>query len=151
MTRISPESVKNVRARTGAGIVDCRDALIHTNGKEEEAIALLQEQGKAKALKRANRETGEGCIGSYVHTTGKVAAIIALCCETDFVARNKAFSELARDLAMQVAAMDPADEQELFAQPFFRDQGKTVGDRIAETTAELGENIRLKTFVRVEV
>lgn len=148
---VSMDAVKDVRARTGAGIVDCRNALVETKGDEEKAIAILQEQGKAKAMKRAGKEAGEGCIGSYVHTNGKVAALVSLRCETEFVARNEMFRELVHDLAMQVAAMDPENTEELLEQPFFRDQGKTTGDHISAVTSGLGENIHVEKFVRLEL
>ncbi len=104
---ISAETIKDIRSRTGAGIVDCRDALQETGGDIEAAVKLLREKGKIKAAKKAQREAKEGFIGSYVHTSGKIASFVSVRCETDFVARNPSFLELAKDLAMQVAAMGP--------------------------------------------
>lgn len=104
---ISAADVKELRERTGVGIMDCKRALQEANGDIEEAIKLLRTMGKAKAAKRAGREASEGRIESYVHMGGKIAVLLELNCETDFVARSDDFVELARDLAMHVAAANP--------------------------------------------
>lgn len=101
------EKIKQLRARTGAGVVDVQEALTASGGNEEKAILWLREKGKASAAKRVSRTTGEGCIGSYVHNNNKIAVLVELRCETDFVARNDKFLELSRNLAMHIAAMDP--------------------------------------------
>lgn len=103
----SLEQVKALRERTGAGIVDVKKALDEAKGDEEAAIRILREKSGAKAVKKTDREAKEGCIGSYVHTNGKVGAMVVLSCETDFVARNEDFKSLARDIAMHIAAMSP--------------------------------------------
>lgn len=102
------EDIKQLRAQTGCGIVDCKEALQESDGNMEKAIAWLRERGKSKAAKKAARATHEGAIGWYVHGNNKIAAMVALYCETDFVARNEKFQELARGIAMHVAASDPA-------------------------------------------
>jgi elongation factor Ts len=99
--------VKELRERTGAGMMECKKALEETNGDMEAAIDLLRARGAAKAAKRADRETKEGTIGSYVHSNGKIGVLVELQCETDFVARNDDFQQLARDLAMHIAAAAP--------------------------------------------
>jgi elongation factor Ts len=104
---IGAGQVKELRERTGAGMMECKKALEETNGDMEAAIDLLRSRGAAKAAKRADRETKEGVIGSYVHTNGKIGVLVEVQCETDFVARNDDFQQLARDLAMHIAAAAP--------------------------------------------
>lgn len=104
---ISMELIKALRERTGAGIVDVKKALEEAGGDEEGAIRILRERGAAKAVKKTDREAKEGIIATYLHGNGRVAAMVKLYCETDFVARNSDFQELGRDIAMHVAAMNP--------------------------------------------
>jgi elongation factor Ts len=104
---IGAGQVKELRERTGAGMMECKKALEETNGDMEAAIDMLRARGAAKAAKRAERETKEGTIGSYVHTNGKIGVLVEVQCETDFVARNDEFQQLARDLAMHIAAAAP--------------------------------------------
>jgi len=104
---IGAGQVKELRERTGAGMMECKKALEETNGNLEAAIDLLRARGAAKAAKRADRETKEGTIGSYVHSNGKIGVLVEVQCETDFVARNDDFQQLARDLAMHIAAASP--------------------------------------------
>ncbi|MBV8353846.1 MAG: translation elongation factor Ts [Candidatus Eremiobacteraeota bacterium] len=99
--------VKRLREETGAGMIDCRNALVATGGDFEKAKVQLTEQGIAKAAKKAERVANEGLVGSYIHPGGKIGVLVELNCETDFVARNARFIELVRDLAMHVAAMGP--------------------------------------------
>jgi elongation factor Ts len=106
-TAISASMVKELRERTGAGMMECKNALTETNGDMEKAIDLLRSRGAAKAAKRAEREVKEGAIGSYVHMGGKIGVLLEVNCETDFVARNDAFQGLVRDLAMHIAAASP--------------------------------------------
>ena len=104
---ISAKMVKELRDKTGAGMMDCKKALVESEGDEEKAIAWLRQKGLSKAAKKAGRATSEGLIGSYIHSNGKIGVMVELLCETDFVARNEAFQALAKDLAMQVAATSP--------------------------------------------
>lgn len=101
------ETIKDLRGRTGAGVVDAKQALEASNGDMEKAILWLREKGKATVAKKSARETNEGVIGSYIHSNKKVAVLVSLVCETDFVARNEKFQELAQNLAMHIAASDP--------------------------------------------
>lgn len=101
------EQVKELRSRTGAGILDAKQALEEASGDVEKAILALREKGKITAAKKAGRTTGEGVIGSYIHTNGKIGVLVCLLCETDFVAHNGKFQELARNLAIHIAAADP--------------------------------------------
>jgi elongation factor Ts len=106
-TTIGAGQVKELRERTGAGMMECKKALEEANGNMEAAIDLLRARGAAKAAKRAERETREGTIGSYVHTNGRIGVLVEVQCETDFVSRNDTFQQLARDLAMHIAAAAP--------------------------------------------
>ena len=107
MATITAQDVKALRERTGAGMMDCRNALQEADGDIEKAIDLLRTRGAAKAAKRAERKASEGMIGSYVHHNGKVAVLVELNCETDFVAKNLEFQQLARELAMHIASAAP--------------------------------------------
>lgn len=104
---ITAEMVKQLRDRTGAGMMDCRGALADSGGDMEKAIDLLRKKGVASAAKRAGRATNQGLIGHYVHMGGKVAVLVEVNCETDFVARTDDFQTLAREIAMHIAAADP--------------------------------------------
>lgn len=105
---IDAKMVADLRARTGAGIMDCKKALSESNGNVDEAVDFLRKKGLASAAKKAGRETKEGLVGSYVHGNGKIGVLVEVACETDFVARTDEFQNLVRDLAMHVAAADPA-------------------------------------------
>jgi elongation factor Ts len=104
---VSAKDVKALRDRTGAGMMDCKKALVETNGDIEAAIDLLRSRGEAKAAKRAEKSANEGTIGSYLHHGGRIAVLVEINCETDFVANTDEFQGLARDLAMHVAASNP--------------------------------------------
>jgi elongation factor Ts len=104
---ISAQSVKELREKTGAGMMDCKKALQECAGCQEKSLLWLREKGLAKAQKKSGRATSQGYIGSYIHSTGKIGVLVELKCETDFVAKNESFLELAKNLAMQVAATAP--------------------------------------------
>jgi len=148
---VSVEQIKNLRSKTGAGIMDCKKALEESGGDMEKAEKMLQERGVAKAAKKSDRKASEGWIAAYVHATGKIGAMVELFCETDFVARTEDFQKLGHELAMQVAATDPEDLDELLGQDYIRDPAKTVKDLINETIAKVGENVRAGRFVRFEI
>ena len=107
MADISAQAVKQLRELTGAGFMDCKRALEETGGDVDNAVALLKERGQAAAAKKEGREAREGLIGSYIHTGGRIGVLIEVNCETDFVARNEQFQKLVRDLAVQVAGLEP--------------------------------------------
>lgn len=107
MSAISAATVKALRDKTGAGMMDCKKALGECNGEEDKAVAWLREKGLAKAQKRAGRATSEGVIGSYIHSNGKLGVLVEIKCETDFVARSDRFQEFAKNVAMQIAAANP--------------------------------------------
>lgn len=105
---ITAEMVKELRTLTGAGMMDCKKALLETGGDKEKAINFLREKGLAKAAKRAGRIAAQGVVDSYIHLGGKVGVMVEVNCETDFVARNEEFRAFARDICLQVAATNPA-------------------------------------------
>ena len=152
------ELIKQLRDLTSAGVMDCKRALEESDGDVSKAEKLLKDQGIASAAKKASRETDQGVIETYVHSGGRIAAIVEVNCETDFVARTDEFSSLAHDIAMQIAAMDPATvggdepeanpEESLLLQPFIKDPSKSIQDLINETVGKLGENIRVRRFQR---
>jgi elongation factor Ts len=104
---VTPQLVKELRERTGAGMMDCKNALLETQGDIEKAIDILRKKGLASAAKKAGRVTAEGAVGSYIHAGGKIGVLVEVNCETDFVARTDQFQELVRDIAMHIAASDP--------------------------------------------
>lgn len=145
------ELLKKLREETGAGVMDVRRAIEESNGDIDKARKWIKEKAIKTAEKKADRATAEGYVGSYIHTTGKVAGMVVLACETDFVARTDDFKNLSRELAMQVASMDPASVDELLAQPYIRDAKKTISDLVKETVGKVGENIVVKQLVRMAV
>jgi elongation factor Ts len=104
---VTPQMVKELRTRTGAGMMDCKTALSETGGDMEQAIDLLRTRGLARAAKRAGRVAAEGVVGAYIHAGGKIGVLVEVNCETDFVARTDEFQELVKDIALQIAASDP--------------------------------------------
>ena len=108
MATISSDTVKELREKTGAGIMDCKRALADSGGDLEKAIDLLRQKGLSAAAKKASREAKEGLVSSYIHGGGKIGVLVEVNCETDFVARNSEFQELVKDIAMQIAAANPS-------------------------------------------
>lgn len=150
MRHITLPELKELRERTGAGVLHCRKALEASEGDMERAEALLLEQARKDAEKRAERAAGEGLVVSYIHHTGRLGALVEVNCETDFVARTEDFRELARVVAEQVAGAAPESTEALLAQPWIRDAGRTVGDLVKETAGRLGEAVRVRRFARFE-
>lgn len=148
---ISAEQIKNLRQKTGISVMECKSALGEANGDEQEAIKILEKKGQEKAIKKSQRETRQGLIEAYIHGNGKVGVLLNLRCETDFVAKNKEFKDLAHSLAMHIAAMEPENLDELLFQPFIKDAGKTVQEIIADAVSKIGENIKIDKFVRYEI
>ena len=107
MAEITASAVKELREKTGAGMIDCKNALVEANGDEAAAIEILRKKGMATAGKKAGRVTAEGVVGSYIHMGGKVGVIVEINCESDFVARGDEFQQLVKDVAMHIAASDP--------------------------------------------
>lgn len=144
------QDIQKLREETGAGVMDCKRALLETGGDYAAAKAKIGLQGLAKADKKAERGTGAGLIEAYIHN-GRIGVLLELRCETDFVARGDIFKALARDLSMHISAMDPADAEALLAQPYVRDASQTVGDIIKGAVAKTGENMRVECFARFEL
>src|SRR3989338_4792106 len=151
MASANIELLKKLRNETQVSLADCRKALEETDNNYEQAKVWLKKQGIEKAAKKADRETSQGLIESYIHLNGKVGAMVEVSCETDFVARTDEFKHLTHEIAMQVAAMNPKDVKTLLKQEYIRDSSKTAQDLIKETIAKLGENIVLKRFSRLEI
>jgi elongation factor Ts len=200
MADITAAMVKELRERTQAGMLDCKNALKETDGDMERAIDFLRKKGLAKAAKKAGREASEGAVASYIHAGGKIGVLVEINCETDFVARNEDFVAFTRDVAMQIAAMNPTvvrkeevaedaiakerevrleqakidpknagkpeavlgkilegqiakwiKEQALLDQPFVKDPNKTIEQLQQELVAKIGENIKIRRFVRFEL
>jgi len=163
---ITATLVKELRELSGSGIMDCKRALEETGGDVEKAEAILRSKGIALAMKKSSRATNEGLIESYVHSGGRIASMVELNCETDFVSRTTEFKELAHNLAMQIAAMAPqyVDQTELaedsgenpeevclLQQPYIKDPGRVIEDLVTDLTARIGENVRVKRFARFEL
>ena len=198
MADITPQMIKDLRERTGAGMADCKKALVEVAGDMDKAIDYLRAKGLSKAAKKAGREATEGAVISYIHGGGRIGVLVEVNCETDFVARNEAFQAFAREVAMQIAAMAPqfvrveevdadvvAREKEVLLakakesgkpEPVVQkmvegqiakwtkeiclldqvwvkaeDGKKTIGDLQQELVAKLGENIKVRRFVRFEL
>lgn len=107
MAEVTAAAVKSLREKSGAGMIDCKNALVETNGDEAAAMELLRKKGIASADKKAGRVTAEGAVGSYIHMGGKVGVLVEINCESDFVARGEEFQQLVKDVAMHIAAADP--------------------------------------------
>ena len=163
---VDVQLVRALRDQTGAGIMDCKEALEKSDGDMEKATQALREKGVASAGKRVGKDTTEGVIETYLHTGGRVGAMVELGCETDFVARTEEFQKLAHDIAMQIAAMGPVyidkDEIEdgdtrspaqisLMQQPFIKNGSSSVGEMVTELAGKVGENIRVVRFTRLAV
>mgnify|MGYP001604571254 FL=1 len=143
--------VKKLRDLTGASMMDCKRALENAAGDFDKAQHHLKEQGFKIAEKKSSRSTEAGLIEPYVHTDGKSGSLVEVLCETDFVARNPIFKELAHDLAMQVVAMDPKDNAGLLASVFVKNPSETVAEYIHSKVALLGENIKVGRFARFQI
>lgn len=163
---IKTEQIKDLRQESGAGVMDCRNALKEANGDKEKAMEILQKQGFIKAQKTVGRTAKQGMVASYIHSGGRIGALVEVNTETDFVARTDEFQELVHNIAMQVAAMAPEylskescptgveiDFQNacLLLQPYIKDPSKTVQDLVTELIAKTGENIIVSRFARFEL
>lgn len=145
---ISLDLLKRLREETSAGVSDCRQALEDAKGDYGKAKKFLIERGLEKAAKKEGKETSQGLIESYVHG-GRVGVLVELRSETDFVARNEEFKKLAHEIALQVAAMNPKNVEELLKTPYIRDAGQTIGDLVKQTIAKVGENITVARISRI--
>lgn len=142
------KQIKRLRELTGVGITDAKKALTDAGGDFDEALKQMRKKGLTKAEKRGEREARAGIIGNYNHDN-RIGVVVEVNCETDFVARNEIFTDLVKDIAMHIAASEPADVKELLEQPFVKNPDQTVDVYIKENIAKLGENIVVKRFSRI--
>ena len=147
MATVTAAMVKELRERTGAGMMDCKKALAETNGDMSKAADYLREKGIAKAAKKSGRIAAEGAVAAYVSADGKVASMVEVNCETDFTANNESFRALVKEVTEQVAKVNPADLDALNASKI---GAKTVSDLVTEATATIGEKISVRRFIRYE-
>ena len=146
---ITAELVKQLRDRTGAGMMDCKKVLTETDGDMDKAADLLRERGIAKAAKKASRIAAEGLVTSYLSDDKKVGAIVEVNAETDFVAKNEEFVKFVNEVAEIVAKENPTDVEDLSKKPYL-DSGMTVGEMLTEKIAKIGENMSIRRFQRYE-
>jgi len=144
------EDVAKLRELTGAGVVECKKALDEAAGDFDRAKDIIFERGIARAEKKSDRATGAGLLETYIHN-GRVSVMLELRCETDFVARNEKFQALAHDIAMHIAAMNPATVEELYAQQYVKDPSMTIEELIKNLIGTIGENMKVEKFVRFEI
>ena len=147
---VTASQVKDLREKTGAGMMDCKKVLTETDGDMEKAIELLRERGIAKAAKKSGRVAAEGLVEAYISEDGKVGAIVEVNAETDFVAKNDEFKSFVASVAKQVVEKDPKDVEDLLAQESIDEAGKTVKDVLTDKIAKIGENMNIRRFVRFE-
>ncbi len=147
---VSIDQIKQLRQETLVSISECKKALEEAGGNFEKAKEILKKWGKELAGKKAERDVSLGIVESYIHPNKRVGAMVELCCETDFVAKSEDFKKLAHELCLQIAAMDP-EEDSLVSQPWVKDETKTIKELIEEYIAKLGENIKIKRFIRYEI
>jgi len=148
MTKIDPRDVQRLRSESGAGVMDSKRALEDAGGDYEKALGLLRQRGLESVAKKSGREAKEGLIASYIHGNGRVGSLVELASETDFVSRGEEFQKLAREIAMQVVAMEPASVEDLLEQPYIRDGSKKIKDLVTEVAATTKENVHVRRIQR---
>ena len=147
---ITANQVKELRERTGAGMMDCKKVLTETDGDEEKAIELLRERGLSKAAKKSGRIASEGLAAAYISEDGKIGVAVEVNAETDFVAKNEEFKSFVADVAKQIAINNPATVEDLLAEESISEAGKTVQEVLTNKIATIGENMSIRRFVRFE-
>jgi len=145
------DQIKKLRQLTNISIQECKKALEEANGDLEKAQEILKKKGAEVVEKKKERQTKEGIIGVYLHQNKKIGAMVKVSCESDFVERNEIFQDLVHNLAMQIAAMNPKDVEELLNQVYIKDIKKTIKQFIDEAVMKLGENIKVEEFYRMEI
>lgn len=143
--------LKKLRTETSASIADCRMALEETENDYKKALEWLKKRGLEKAEKKSDRATEQGLIESYIHAGGKVGVLVEMLCETDFVARTDDFKGLAKEIAMQIAAMNPESVEALMKQEYIRDGSQSIDLLVKAVIGKLGENITVKRFQRFAI
>ncbi|WP_031500048.1 translation elongation factor Ts [Bryobacter aggregatus] len=151
MAEVTAQLVKQLRERTGAGMMECKNALVEANGNLDEAEVILRKRGAAAAAKKSTRSAKQGLIAIEIAPDAKSAVIVEVNCESDFVARTDDFQSLAADIASQVAASQAETVEALLAEPFVKDSATTVGDYIKTKIAKVGENIVVQRFERLAI
>ncbi len=146
MPKVNVSDIKKLREETGAGVADCREALEDCNGDQNRAVEILRKKGIEKAAKKTDREIKAGSVFSYLHHNGKVGVLVALACETDFVAKTDEFKNLGKELALQIAAAKPTSIEELLDQEYVRDPAKKISELVKQVIGKLGENIQIVDF-----
>jgi elongation factor Ts len=147
---ITASQVKELREKTGAGMMDCKKVLTETDGDMEKAAELLRERGITKAAKKSSRIAAEGLVDAYLSEDKKLGAIVEVNAETDFVAKNEEFKTFVKDVAKQVALNNPKDVEELLAQKSIAEEDKTVQEVLTNKIATIGENMTIRRFARFE-
>ena len=147
---VTASLVKELREKTGAGMMDCKKVLTETDGDMEKAIELLRERGIAKAAKKSGRVAAEGLVEAYIAEDGKSGAVVEVNSETDFVAKNEEFKTFVQNIAKQVLETNPKDVEELLAQEAKFEAGKTVQEVLVDKIATIGENMNIRRFKRFE-
>ena len=145
---ISVEDIKTLRELTGAGVAECRQALEESGGDMEAAKQILKKKGLEKGASKSDRATGAGLVETYSHG-GKVGVLVELLCETDFVAKTEDFKNLAHELALQIASMNPSSVEELLEQEYIREPDQTIDQLVKGVIGKLGENIQIGRFERI--
>ena len=145
---VTASQVKELREKTGAGMMDCKKVLTETDGDMEKAIELLRERGIAKAAKKSSRVAAEGLVASFVSEDGKVGAVVEVNAETDFVGKNEEFKNFVNDVAKQIVEKNPANVEELLGQESIAEPGKTVQEVLTNKIATIGENMTIRRFER---
>jgi elongation factor Ts len=143
---ITSEQVKELRDKTGISVMECKKALEAAGGDMAKALELLATRATELAGKKVDRELGAGTVAAYTHSNGQIGAMVVLVCETDFVSKNEEFVALARDIAMHISAMRPADMAELLAQQYIKDPSKTIADLLSGAVQKFGERTEVSNF-----
>jgi elongation factor Ts len=151
MAKYGAAEIKKLREETGAGVLECKKALEEAGGDVEAARKLVEQKGLAKAEKKADREASQGYVASYVHSNGKIGVLCELRCETDFVAMNEEFRTLAKEIAMQIAALAPEGEAELLGEELMKRPEQTVEVAIKALSGKVGERIVLGRWERLQI
>jgi elongation factor Ts len=149
--KVTADQIRKLRDETGAPILRVKKVLEELKGDERRALEILKKEGFEKANKRAERTTSEGIISCYLHHSGKIGVMVEILCETDFVARNELFTQLGKDVAMQISFSNPKDLRELLEQEFIKDSSQKIEDLVKSVIAKTGENIRVGRFSRIEL
>jgi elongation factor Ts len=149
--KVSVEKIKELREKTGAPIMRVKNVLEETKGDVSKAEGVLKKEGFKKVQDKAKRETSQGLVYAYIHHSGKVGSMVELLCETDFVAKNEVFKELAHNIALQIASMEPRNVKSLEKQEYIKDPSKKVVDLVKEAIVKTGENIKISRFNRLEL